>query len=243
MSMDLNLVVQHPLYKHLLRFAAKTDAREKLLRLLQYFVRFMRCWRFRRTIAPEWERLLPGLQASFTLARKPLRALKPLNHLDALCASVCDELTDPVLRYAEALKQLGFLLFFSLDAVQWLKMLGLVGGKNSSPELVRNVGHYASGMWCLALVGGLAKDLRQLQILVSRRRAASASSSTTTTTTTTAKVGFTADKVRRDLTKNVLDMVIALNLYRGWGLDDGFVGGCGVVTSVLGLQDLWNASL
>ena len=247
----LQVLVQHPLYKQLLKFATQTDAREKVLRLLQYFVRLLRSVVFRRalSLSPEWVRLLPALQTQFTLARKPLRALKPLAHLNALSACVADELADPVLRTAEAVKQAGFVLFFSLDVVQWLKLLGVLGGQGVNERagglaIVQHAGEYASAAWCLALAGGLVKNGRQAQVLLARWRAKAGEKTMpeVPSSKAPATAALSTHKVLRDAVKNALDMVVALNLYRKLGLGDGVVGACGVATSVLGLQDLWNAS-
>lgn len=250
---SLQVLVQHPLYRQLLKFATQADAREKVLRLLQYLVRLVRSVVFRRalSLSPEWVRLLPGLQTQFTLARKPLRALKPLAHLNAFSACVSDELADPVLRTAEAVKQAGFVLFFSLDVVQWLKLLGVLGGRGVNERagrlgVVQHAGEYASAAWCLALAGGLVKNGRQAQVLAARRWAKGprepGQTKPASAGATAAPAALSADTVLRDAVKNALDMVIALNLYRKLGLGDGVVGACGVATSVLGLQDLWNAA-
>lgn len=249
--MPLEILVQHPVYKHILKFIASAETREKLLRLLQYFVRFLRYYKFRSTLSPEFAKLLPSLQSTFTMARKPLRCLKPLNHINAFSACVNDQLSDPVLRYSEALKQFGLFFFFSFDAIQWVKLMGLLGGKGVNDHLVKNnfvknVGKYAAGMWCLALIGGIIKNLRQFQIYIYRFLDSKRISDD--------KIGMNGkkfeqkapilslEKIKRDFLKNVLDFVIALNLYKDMGINDGIIGGFGVVTSVMSLQDFWNTS-
>ena len=79
-----------------------------------------------------------------------------------------------MLRTAEAVKQAGFVLFFSLDVVQWLKLLGVLGGRGVNERagrlgVVQHAGEYASAAWCLALAGGLVKNGRQAQVLAARR--------------------------------------------------------------------------
>lgn len=238
-------MVQHPLYKHILKFISSVETREKLLRLLQYFVRFLRYYKFRNALNPNLVNLLPSLQATFTLARKPLRCLKPLNHLNAFAICVSDQLSDPVMRYSEALKQFGLFFFFAFDAVQWIKVMGLLGGKGYNDHLlkskfVKNVGKYSAGMWCLALIGGIIKNLRQFQVYLYRRLDSKNVAGED-------KVEHKAplmslEKIKRDFVKNILDLVIASNLYKDLGISDGIVGGFGVITSMITLQDLWNTS-
>lgn len=186
------------------------------------------------------------------MARKPLRVLKPINHLKNLTVCITDELSDPILRYSEALKQLGFLLFFSLDLIAMLKNLGLLGGKGvneslAKSKLVKNVNHYGAAMWTLALAGGLLKNVRQLQILLVRylnERKASEKESVEKEVINKEDFPPTISikKVQREFFKNILDMTIAANMYNNLGIDNGVIGAFGTVTSIIGLQDLWNSS-
>ncbi|TID30576.1 hypothetical protein CANINC_000931 [Pichia inconspicua] len=243
--MTLELLVQHPVYKHILKFTANVETREKLLRLLQYFVRFLRYYKFSSALNPNFAKLLPSLQATFTMARKPLRCLKPLNHLNAFSICVNDELSDPVLRYTEAIKQFGLFFFFSFDGIQWLKLMGLLGGRGYNDHLlkskfVRNVGKYAAGMWCLALIGGIIKNLRQFQIYIYRYLDSKSIDDNEDVEYKAPLLSL--EKIKREFVKNVLDFVIALNLYQDLGINDGIVGGFGVMTSLITLQDLWNSN-
>lgn len=246
--MSLELIVQHPIYKRLLKFSASTEVREKLLRLLQYFVRFLRYWKFKAVLSPELHSMLPVLQTYFNLMRKPLRVLKPLNHLNSLSTCISDELADPILRYAETLKQFGFVCFFSLDSIQLLKMIGLLGGKGVNEQLgqsklVKNVNKYAGLMWSIALLGGLLKNLRQFQILLCRwlgENDTSIAGEKLVDEKTTPKAPILSlTNIKRDFIKNVLDFVIASNLYASWLPNDGIIGGCGVVTSAMAIGDMW----
>lgn len=242
--MTLELLVQHPVYTHLVKFASSTEAREKLLRLLQYFVRFLRALKFQQILTPQLTSLLPSLQATFTLARKPLRASKPLNHLKAFSICISDQLSDPILRYSEALKQFGLFFFLSFDTIQWIKMLGLLGGKGVNDKLgkfkfVKNIKTYAALMWCISLIGGLIKNLRQFQILITR----SLNNTNNNTNNNELKAPYISlKKVKRDFVKNVLDLIIAANLYHDFGTGNGIVGSCGVITSIIATQDLWHGT-
>ncbi|KAG0680587.1 Peroxisomal membrane protein PMP27 [Pichia californica] len=247
--MSVDLLVQHPIYKHLLKFSSSTDAREKILRLLQYFVRFLRFWKFRSTLSPELVALLPSLQNFFTMARKPLRVLKPLNNLKALSICISDELSDPVLRYSEAIKQFGLLLFFGLDLIQLPKMLGLLGGKGVNENLakykvIKNANKYAAAMWCLSIFAGITKNLRQFQMVIVRYLNEKNMNKSESEINQEGKPhSLAVNKIQRDFVKNILDMVIASNMYGNFGINDGIIGGFGVITSILGLQDLWNTSV
>lgn len=244
--MSLDLLIQHPVYKQLLKFSSLTEGREKILRLLQYFVRFLRYWKFRSSISPELAILLPSLQRFFTMARKPLRVLKPLNHLKSLSICVSDELSDPILRYTEALKQFGLMLFFALDIIQLPKMLGLLGGKGinenlSNYKIVKNANKYAAAMWCLSLIGGLTKNLRQLQIYIVKYFKEK-NNGTSDINQEGKPHSISIHKIERDFIKNILDFIISINMYENLGVNDGIIGGCGVITSIMGIQDIWNAS-
>lgn len=241
MGMTFEMLVQHPVYTHLLKYANSTEGREKLLRFLQYFIRFLRSLKFQSVISPQFGALLSSLQATFALSRKPLRALKPLNHLKSLSICISDQLSDPILRYSEALKQVGFFLFFTLDTVQWLKILGLLGGKGVNEKygnfkIVKNANTYAAGMWCVALIGGLIKNFRQFQILLMRHVNNCEKSKSQDIPY------MSVHKLKRDFLKNLMDFTIAVNLYKNYGIDDGIIGGFGVITSIMGIQDIWNSS-
>lgn len=239
-GISIELLVQHPLYKHLLKFAQSAEGREKILRLLQYLTRFLRYWKFRAILSPQFAALLPSLQASFTLCRKPLRVLKPLNHLNLFTSCINDKLSDPVLRYSEAIKQFGLFWFFTFDTIVWLKMLGLVGGRGVNESLgqskwVVNAGKYSAMMWCLGLLGGLVKNLKQFHVLLLRRL-----NEDKTEITPKVRIIQPFEKVCKDFIKNVLDFVIAFNLYKNKGYNDGIIGSFGTITSILAIQDIWN---
>ncbi|ODV85277.1 hypothetical protein CANARDRAFT_199487 [[Candida] arabinofermentans NRRL YB-2248] len=221
-------ITQHPTLTKLIKFLDTNNGREKLLRTLQYLTRLLSYYFLRSGYDITTYQLSKRIQSLLTLSRKPLRALKPLTHLKKLSITVDDELTDPYLKNFEALRQFGYSLYFSFDSIQWLKLLGLLSSKS---KLVRKIDQYCYSFWLVALIGGILNNLRQLRITNVKSKEIAAANAK-------AKATTTAD----DLVKNILDSVVALSGLKLIKADEGLVASAGIITSVLGVQDLWRST-
>ncbi|VEU23565.1 DEKNAAC104588 [Brettanomyces naardenensis] len=240
--MDYEKVVYYPPLTKLLAFLDTTAGREKLLRTVQYLVRFLA---YNLKDDPVQYLFYKNLQQIFGLSRKPLRFLKFLQNWKSLLIDLNDQLKDSQLRTFEGIKQFGFGVYFVLDAIQWFKLLGFFKGRKQS-KLVAKADVYGYRFWLLALTGALLHNLRQLQISSSRRKELQKQSLVSSETghpidypTLMQQEDIKISTTSRDLIKNALDSVIALNGCHIITASEGVVGASGLVTSLMGLRDLW----
>lgn len=233
--MELATIVQHPTYTKLLKFLASSACREKLLRLLQFAIRYLRFHlSFRSIGSAQLSSTLANIQQTLMISRKPLRALKPLAHFKSMVVSLADDLDDPVIKYCKVVFEFSMALYFTYDSIQWAKLLGL------APN-VGNVGKTAAGWWTVALTSTLLRCARQLWIVAYRRRNSEGKD-------LSANIFKANGKVLSDTVKTVLDLSIAYSIYRGGPSKaygnakyEGLVALSGIVTSVIGIDELWKA--
>ncbi|AGO10759.1 AaceriAGR400Wp [[Ashbya] aceris (nom. inval.)] len=221
-------VIYHPTLTRLVRYLDSTAGREKTLRLLQYLCRFLG-FQYKSVLARQ-------LQAQFTVTRKLLRFLKPLNHMQ-LAAKLYDNKIGPdeLLRVTGVVKNIFSGAYLALDQVNLLRMLRIVP---TTPFTATRLPRWTNWMWFGALVAGIVSDLRTLE--VAQRRLATASPEKDAQQV--AKTQEERFRAVRRLIWDCLDMFIVLNNLNFLGAQDGSVGLAGVATSLFGIQDLWNAA-
>lgn len=157
---------------------------------------------------------LKALQTQLTLARKPLRAFRGLTHLRNVVRLLRDEIMDPLLKWASVLRELAMGLYFSLDTLQYLQLLRLWRGP---PQLKR----WCGIAWSLGLTAALAGCLRRWQMCLNKNNK------------------HAVAKLKKDTLKTVMDIPIAYSQVWDLGVEEAVLGGLGVATSALALEDLW----
>ncbi|CAB4253486.1 similar to Saccharomyces cerevisiae YOL147C PEX11 Peroxisomal membrane protein required for medium-chain fatty acid oxidation and peroxisome proliferation, possibly by inducing membrane curvature [Maudiozyma barnettii] len=233
--MVYDTLVYHPLVTKLVKFLDTTAGREKLLRLLQYLCRFL--------AVQQGSALSRQLQAQFTIVRKVLRFLKPLNHIQA-ASKVYDQklIGDSIVRVLNIIKNLCYAGYLTLDQINLLRMFKLVPMTTFSSK---KVPRWTNWFWLFGLVSGLLLDLRNIQISDVKLKEVNDSKEEIT------------DKQRIDLVKathrerfmatrrllwDSTDMFIVLNNLGYLANREQYVALAGVVTSMLGLSDMWKAT-
>lgn len=225
--MVCDTLVYHPSISRLIRLLDASAGREKVLRLLQYLCRFL---------GDQYSSVLARkLQGEFTVVRKILRFLKPLNHLQQASRLYDNKISnDNVQRWCNVVKNLAYAGYLSLDQVNLLRLLRVL--PTTEVTGVR-VPRWANWCWLAGLVAGLALDLRKLQVVQERVRAL----------TVTEKPQLAAQYAERGaalrrLLWDALDTFIVLNNLGFVRSRDGTIGLAGVATSLFGLQGLWEAA-
>lgn len=100
------------------------------------------------------------------------------------------------------------------------------------------VGKWASRFWLLGLIAGVVNSLRTIQSL----RAYKLQEKDEKAEKVDASVDAKLFKAKRKLVWDFLDMFIALNSLDILHFTEGDVGLAGIVTSVMGLKDMWQAT-
>ncbi|QLL33113.1 hypothetical protein HG536_0E00230 [Torulaspora globosa] len=231
--MVCDTVVYHPSVSRLIRFLDSTAGREKVLRLLQYLSRFLA---FQQSSV-----LAKQLQAQFTVVRKILRFLKPLNHLQAASKFYDNKLSgDALVRACNVIKNLAYAGYLSFDQVNLLRMLRLVPVTGFT---AKRVPLWSNWCWFVGLLTGLVMDARKIQLAQQRIVAlAEEKSEKYEEDKLLAKSYQERGAAVRRLLWDAIDTFIVLNNLNFLHNEDGHVALAGVATSLFGLQDLWNAA-
>ena len=152
--MVADALIYHPAVSHYLQFVATTVGRDKLLRVVQYFSRFLAWYLLRTNGTPAEVAPWDALKRQLGLARKLLRAGKNVEHLRlAARAADADKTADPVARYAAVGRQLGYAGYLTLDAAT---LPAALGARKGGPLTVRlqleAFRFWAAGLLC-SIVG------------------------------------------------------------------------------------------
>ncbi|KAK6203278.1 peroxisomal biogenesis factor 11 [Scheffersomyces amazonensis] len=231
--MVADTLVYHPTVTKLITFIDSTPKREKSFRLLAYLSRFLAFYAERKGYSLETIKLFANLKQHFTFIRKGLRFLKPLNHLQAASKFYDNKLLDPVLQSTSIISNLGYAGYLTLDSITWFKMLGIIDTKKFP-----TVSKWASRFWLLALLAGIVNSLHIITSLTSQKSSTKDEDEKVDTKAIESKLY----KAKRKLVWHLLDSFICLNTLDILHFTEGDIGLAGIITSVMGLKDLWEST-
>jgi len=98
-------LVYHPTVAHYLKYVSTTVGRDKVLRTLQYFSRFLAWYLYRTNATPQSIAPFEAIKKQFGLARKLMRVGKNVEHFKAAAVAADSKGTDPVLKYCAVGRQ------------------------------------------------------------------------------------------------------------------------------------------
>ncbi|EMG50143.1 PEX11 Peroxisomal membrane protein PMP27 [Candida maltosa Xu316] len=231
--MVVDSLVYHPTITKVVKFLDTTPKREKTFRLLTYLSRFLGYYAYRKGYSKETIELWANLKANFTFIRKALRFLKPINHLQLASKAYDNKLLDPILQATTIIRNLAYAGYLSIDGVIFFKLLGIIDSKKYP-----NLPKYASRFWLVGLIAGLINSLR---IIVSLRNYEKQEGDNEKETDVVA-IKEKLYQAKRKLVWDLLDTFIALNSLNILHFTEGDIGFAGVITSLMGLVDLWKAT-
>ncbi|KAF1912157.1 peroxisomal biogenesis factor 11 [Ampelomyces quisqualis] len=231
--MVADALIYHPTVSHYLKFIATTVGRDKLLRTLQYFSRFLAWYLYRTnrpmsTIAP-----FEATKKQFGATRKLMRVGKFVEHFRAAAVASDAKSMDPVLRFTTIGRQLGYAAYMLLDNACVLDATA-IRKFGAAPRLLRE-GYRA---WFTGLSFSIASGLYSYYNL-SLRTKAIASSADPEKVVESKKVEKDLNAVKIQLLSDLCDITIPSSAL-GWvELDDGIVGLAGTTSSLLGVWGQW----
>ncbi|KAF9697809.1 hypothetical protein EKO04_004527 [Ascochyta lentis] len=231
--MVADALIYHPTVSHYLKFVATTVGRDKVLRTLQYFSRFL-AWYLYRTNRP-LSSIAPfdATKKQFGTARKLMRVGKFVEHFRAAAVASDAASLDPVLRYTTVGRQLGYAFYMLLDSVNILDAAGIRKSVHGA-RLLRE----ANRAWFAGLSFSLVQGLYALYGLQGRSKLVAASSDPEKVVEQK-KVLKELQAVKVQLLSDLCDVTIPATAL-GWvQLDDGIVGLAGTTSSLLGVWGQW----
>ncbi|XP_069571226.1 peroxisomal membrane protein 11B isoform X1 [Brachyistius frenatus] len=246
------------------RFNAQSQGKERVIRAAQYACTLLGSTLHRGEAASELRRTVSQLEAHMSLTRKLLRLGNSVEALEAAKRSI--HLSDSVLRLCLTIGHLNRAMYFACDNVLWAGKTGLISKLDQNKWSQRSFRYYLFAL-ILNLTRDVY-ELHLLMESEARYRATKAPPSPSTTptadhlssTSSPALRGAVAPPVlwawlRRqlhlvvtvlhsnpplllDLLKNSCDIFIPLDRLAIYPTGPGFVGACGLASSVLSILTL-----
>jgi peroxin-11B len=235
-------VILHPLVSRTLKVWSTTVGRDKTYRAVQYFSRFLAWYLLSRGNQLEAARWTI-LKAHLALARKLLRLGKPLEHAQAAlrATNAPGPVTEQVTTIARQVGYCGYLIY---DAAVWANAVKVISLK---PETAQKVAKTANRFWLagiiFSLIHGSIKGAR-LSNEVKRLRSSH--------TWGEKNLGTEAEKDVKQQSlmaaqaglhyQFVIDLLDVWLPAAGLGLvnfNEGVLGICGFLTSVMALRSQW----
>lgn len=230
--MVADALIYHPSVAHYLKFVATTMGRDKVLRTLQYFSRFLAWYLYRTnhpasTIAP-----FEATKKQFGMCRKVMRVGKFVEHFKAAAVASDAKSMDPVLRWTAVGRQLGYAGYMLFDNSTVLDATSI--RKFSASQRLLREGYRA---WFTGITFSIVSSVYSLYQL--RLRAANVSEKNGEGAVEKKKIEREANAVRIQLVSDLCDITIPCSAL-GWvKFDDGIVGLAGTVSSLLGVWGVW----
>ncbi|KAF2825521.1 peroxisomal biogenesis factor 11 [Ophiobolus disseminans] len=231
--MVADALIYHPTVSHYLKFVATTVGRDKVLRTLQYFSRFL-AWYLYRTNRP-LSTITPfeTTKKTFGQTRKLMRVGKFVEHLRAAAVASDAKSLDPVLRFTAVGRQLGYAFYMLLDNACILDVTS-IRKFSAAPRLLRE----ANRAWLTGLTFSLASGLYSYYNLALRAKSIKENGDPEKVVEGR-KVEKELNAVKVQLLSDICDITIPTTAL-GWvELDDGIVGLAGTTSSLLGVWGQW----
>lgn len=99
--------------------------RDKTLRTVQYFSRFLAWYTYRTNSPASTVDLFNGIKKNFGSVRKAMRLGKFVEHFKAAAVAADAKSMDPVLKYLAVGRQLGYAFYMSFDAMTYFDSVGV----------------------------------------------------------------------------------------------------------------------
>ncbi|KAF2227612.1 putative peroxin-11 [Elsinoe ampelina] len=233
--MVADALVYHPKVTHFNNFVATTVGRDKALRTVQYFSRFLSFYLYRQNYPQSTVSQFTALKTNLALVRKCLRIGKFVEHLRAAALAFDSKTMDPVLKYLAVARQLGYAGYLFSDMLTYLD-----AAKVRPNAGVKELQRQAYQFWALGLGASVLSGGYSLwKIQTENRRVVEGQG-------TDAEKKVEGKRVLRDRTaatqqliSDLCDLTVPSSAL-GWAdLDDGLVGLAGTVSSLIALNTQW----
>ncbi|KAI1910395.1 Peroxisomal membrane protein PMP27 [Ophidiomyces ophidiicola] len=239
--MVADALAYHPSVAHYLRFVATTVGRDKVLRTLQYFSRFLAWYLFRTNYSQASIAPFEAIKKQFGLTRKLLRVGKNVEHFKAAAVALDSKPTvagasttaaDPVLKYLAVGRQLGYGVYLSLDTFTYLHASGI--RKFDSIKRLQSQAYKAwfAGLMCSAIASLYSLwKLKEMERNVNKKDGEGALESK--------KITRERAAITTQLVSDICDLTIPSSALGYVNFDDGIVGIAGTMSSLLGIWSVW----
>ncbi|XP_068108340.1 peroxisomal membrane protein 11B [Hyperolius riggenbachi] len=229
------------------RFSSQSQAKERLIRAAQYACTLLGYTLQRNGASSELVAIIKQLEGHFSLSRKLFRLGNSVDALESAKRAI--HLSDVVLRFCITVSHLNRAMYFACDNILWLGKTGLSRKMDQEKWGQRSFRYYL-----FSLIMNLTRDLYEIKLLMETERNSKRSSSKSTEDNWVVSRGhrsppqILALRLRLlvhvlrnnpplllDLAKNTCDVFIPLDKLGLYKTNPGFVGLCGLTSSILSI--------
>ncbi|KAK5688737.1 Peroxisomal membrane protein PMP27 [Elasticomyces elasticus] len=233
--MVADALIYHPVVSHYNRFVATTVGRDKTLRTIQYFSRFLAWYTYRTNSPAATVAFFEAIKKNFGSVRKAMRLGKFVEHFKAaaVASDAKSGTIDPVVKYLAVGRQLGYAFYMMLDNLAYFDQCGI-----KKFEGAARMQREASRAWLVGLSCNIVAGTYQLYNLrVAARKQRDSQD---------AEKAVEAKKLERDqratqlqLISDICDSIVPSAALGLVNFDDGIVGLAGTTSSLIGLFAAW----
>ncbi|KAF2764247.1 peroxisomal biogenesis factor 11 [Teratosphaeria nubilosa] len=231
--MVADALIYHPAVAHTNRFLATTVGRDKTLRTIQYFSRFLAWYTYRTNSPATTVALFEGLKKNFGSVRKAMRIGKNLEHFKAAAVAADSKNLDPILKYLAVGRQLGYAFYLTFDALTYLDAAGIKKWEGAARLQKEAYRAWLAGLLCNVAAG--VYTLYNLQLAAKKQ-----------TDSQDAEKAVEVKKLQKEraaaqlqLLSDLCDITVPSSALGYANFDDGIVGLAGTTSSLIGLLAAW----
>jgi len=225
-----------------LKWLEITQGRDKLLRFVAYFSKFVVQVMKDNGISPDWQQRLSKGGSAIGQTRKLIRFFRAIEYTNEFLKSF--SIKDDFERYVSLFKAASLGAWMIADHIQWLQKAGYLKLTN-----MKSIDETHSKAWLYGLAAGAVLAIYKLRLVLEEYRIHKETLRTAETSNN--KEGISAaqrsiasldskrNKQVMSLIKNSVDMVIPAARLSWLPVSDGTVGLAGTVTSIIGAYDTW----
>jgi len=243
MSSSVAPIALPPQVATFLKWQEATTGRDKVLRLVAYFSKYVIQVMKQQNLSPDWQKRLASGASSIGVTRKAIRFFRAVEYLQELLKAL--SVKDDVERYLSLWKSFWLTVWMVCDHIQWLQKVGYL-------KLVdlKKIDEYHSKGWFFGLLAGFIIAAYKFKLALDENKAARAqlnqSLNDPAKLVAANKLLKAGDEKRNKqimaMVKNGVDIIIP-SARLGWlPVSDGTVGLAGTVTSIIGIVDTWPKS-
>lgn len=143
--------------------------RDKALRTIQYFSRFLAWYTYRTNHPAATVALFENFKKNFGSVRKAMRIGKFVEHFKAAAVAANTKSTDPIIRNLAVGRQLGYAFYMLLDTVTYIDAAGIRKFSAAARLAKEAYRAWAFGLLCNLMAGGYTLyNLREAEVRASK---------------------------------------------------------------------------
>lgn len=223
-----------------LKWQEATTGRDKVLRLVAYFSKYVVQVMKNQDISPDWQKRLQSGASNIGTTRKVIRFFRAVEYVNEFLKAL--QIKDDVEKYLSLWKAAWLAVWMMMDHLQWLQKAGYLKLTD-----LKKIDEYHSKGWFFGLAAGFLISAYKFKQAVDENKTARAALSQAMNDP--AKIGLANKQLKAGdekrnkqlmgMVKNGVDIIIPCARLGWLPVSDGTVGIAGTITSVIGIVDTW----